>query len=103
MNSLKVLLFATGTLAFTFLADAKRQHPHSAQEEGFGRVHMEISCSTTVGVDFDGALALLHNFWYARARTRFNEVAKNDPACAMAYWGAAIISSWGVFATRNTR
>ena len=90
MNSLKVLLFATGTLAFTLLADARQQHPYSAQEEGFGRVHMEISCSTTVGVDFDGALALLHNFWYARARTRFNEVAKNDPACAMAYWGAAM-------------
>src|SRR5215472_852292 len=90
MNSLKVLLFATGTLAFTFLADAKQQHPYSAQEEGFGRVHMEISCSTTVEVDFDRALALLHNFWYARARTRFNEVAKNDPACAMAYWGAAM-------------
>ena len=90
MNSLKVLLFATGTLAFTLLADARQQHPYSAQEEGFGRVHMEISCSTTVGVDFDRALALLHNFWYARARARFNEVAKNDPACAMAYWGAAM-------------
>ena len=90
MNSLKLLLFATGTLAFTFLADAGQQHPDSAQEEGFGRVHMEISCSTTVGVDFDRALALLHNFWYARARARFNEVAKNDPACAMAYWGAAM-------------
>src|SRR5262252_4995594 len=90
MNSLKVLLFATGTLAFTVLADAKQQHPYSAQEEGFGRVHMEISCSTTVGVDFDRALALLHNFWYARALARFNEVAKTDPECAMTYWGAAM-------------
>jgi tetratricopeptide (TPR) repeat protein len=90
MKSPNLLLFATGVLAFTFLANAKQQHPYSAQEEGFGRVHMEISCSTTVGADFDRALALLHNFWYARARMRFNEVAKNDPGCAMAYWGAAM-------------
>ena len=48
MNSLKLLLFAAGTLAFIFLAAAKQQHPYSAPEEGFGRVHMEISCSPTV-------------------------------------------------------
>jgi tetratricopeptide (TPR) repeat protein len=43
-----------------------------------------------VSVDFDRALALLHNFWYVRAFERFNQVAKNDPDCAMAYWGAAM-------------
>jgi tetratricopeptide (TPR) repeat protein len=90
MKSRNLLLFCTGALAFTFLANAKQQHAYSTQEEGFGRVHMAISCSTTVGADFDRALALLHNFWYTRALTRFNEVAKNDPECAMAYWGAAM-------------
>jgi tetratricopeptide (TPR) repeat protein len=35
-------------------------------------------------------LALLHNFWYNRALQRFNQVAKIDPECAMAYWGAAM-------------
>jgi tetratricopeptide (TPR) repeat protein len=62
----------------------------SNSEEGFGRVHMQTSCSDRVTVDFDRALALLHNFWYNRALERFNKVAKNDPACAMAYWGAAM-------------
>jgi hypothetical protein len=51
---------------------------------------METSCSPAVSVDFDRALALLHNFWYVRAFERFNRVAKNDPECAMAYWGAAM-------------
>jgi len=51
---------------------------------------MDISCSANVAADFDRALALLHNFWYARALARFNAVAKNDAACAMAYWGAAM-------------
>jgi tetratricopeptide (TPR) repeat protein len=51
---------------------------------------METSCSPAVRPDFDRALALLHNFWYVRAFERFNQVAKNDSKCAMAYWGAAM-------------
>ena len=39
---------------------------------------------------FDRALAVLHNFWYARALTQFQEIQKADPECAMAYWGAAM-------------
>jgi hypothetical protein len=91
MKFLTFLLCAAGGLALSFFVHLKQQeHPHSAQDEGFGRVHMDISCSPTVAPDFDRALALLHNFWYARALARFNDVAKTDPACAMAYWGAAM-------------
>ena len=57
---------------------------------GLGRVHMEVSCSASVASGFDRALALLHNFWYARALTAFQEAAQADPECAMAYWGAAM-------------
>src|SRR5215471_3590534 len=67
-----------------------REHGPSAPEEGLGYVHMQTSCSDRVSVDFDRALALLHNFWYDRALQRFNLVAKKDPECAMAYWGAAM-------------
>src|SRR5256712_13677769 len=56
---------------------------------GLGSVHMDISCSPGVSADFDRALALLHNFWYARALEAFTEVAQRDPDCAIAYWGAA--------------
>jgi len=56
---------------------------------GLGHAHMDTSCSPGVSVDFDRALALLHNFWYARALEAFTEVAKRDPDCAIAYWGAA--------------
>jgi tetratricopeptide (TPR) repeat protein len=51
---------------------------------------METSCSAAVAEEFDKALALLHNFWYARALEDFNQVSGNDPECAMAYWGAAM-------------
>ncbi len=58
--------------------------------EGLGHVHMETACSPSVSASFDRALALLHNFWYARALVAFNEVAQIDPECGMAYWGAAM-------------
>jgi hypothetical protein len=51
---------------------------------------METSCAPAVQERFDRALAVLHNFWYARALTQFEELQKADPDCAMAYWGAAM-------------
>src|SRR5262245_62119639 len=64
------------------------QHGHGS--EGVGTAHMNISCAPAVQSRFDRALALLHNFWYARALTQFQEIQKADPECAMAYWGAAM-------------
>ena len=64
------------------------QHSHSS--EGLGRAHMETSCAPAVQAGFDRALVLLHNFWYPRALTQFQEIQKADPDCAMAYWGAAM-------------
>ena len=91
MKSHRFLLLTTGLLALTILAqDSHLLHSDSGPDEGFGRVHMDISCSPAVAAEFDRALALLHNFWYARALERFNQVLKNDPGCAMAYWGAAM-------------
>jgi hypothetical protein len=43
-----------------------------------------------VAAEFDRSLALLHNFWYARALEHFSQVARDGPECAMAYWGAAM-------------
>src|SRR5712691_9500186 len=64
------------------------QHGHGS--EGVGTAHMETSCAPAVQARFDRALALLHNFWYARALTQFQAIQQADPECAMAYWGAAM-------------
>jgi tetratricopeptide (TPR) repeat protein len=66
-------------------AQSAAQHRH-----GFGQVHMETSCAPAVSGDFDQALALLHNFWYARALEAFTVVIRRDPGCGLAYWGAAM-------------
>jgi len=85
------VLLTTALLAIVTLPqDGQPQHSSSISGEGFGRVHMDISCSARVASDFDRALALLHNFWYVRALERFEEVSKSDPGCGMAYWGAAM-------------
>lgn len=65
-------------------------YANTVSEEGLGRAHMDISCSSAVGAQFDRALALLHNFWYSRALEGFKQVAHDDPQCAMAYWGQAM-------------
>ena len=69
-----------------------QEHSHSSAIAGeeVGHVHMDISCPPAVAAEFDRALALLHNFWYARALEGFQRVSNEDPECAMAYWGAAM-------------
>jgi len=84
-----LLALAVAAAAIAAAGHVERQAV-SGSEEGFGRVHMDISCSPAVAAEFDRALALLHNFWYVRALERFNAVLSEDPQCSMAYWGAAM-------------
>jgi tetratricopeptide (TPR) repeat protein len=77
---------------FLLLTPVLAQQKQSPMEHihGVGHVHMDVSCLPSLSADFDFALALLHNFWYARALEAFNKVIQADPQCAMAYWGAAM-------------
>ncbi len=77
---------------FLLLTPLLAQQKQSPMEHihGVGHVHMDVSCSPSLSADFDFALALLHNFWYARALEAFNKIIQADPQCAMAYWGAAM-------------
>ena len=43
---------------------------------------------------FNEAVALLHSFWFAESRAIFESVLKDDPNCAIAYWGIAL-THWG--------
>lgn len=59
-----------------------------------GKVHFETSCNTTVGQEFDRAMALLHSFEFAEAIAGFQTVLKGDASCGMAEWGIAM-ATWG--------
>ena len=62
--------------------------------EKLGTVHFETSCSAAAQPALDRAVALLHSFWFQMALGAFDEVAKIDPTCGMAYWGKAM-TWWG--------
>lgn len=72
------------------LAAAEHSHP---PPERLGTVTFATSCAPSVAHDFERAVALLHSFAYDVAEKAFLDVAKADPACAMAHWGAAM-SNW---------
>ena len=48
-----------------------------------------ISC-TAAKAKFDRAVALLHNFFYPETVKAFQAIIKEDPDCAIAYWGLAM-------------
>ena len=85
----KILLLSVPFLLLTPSFAQQEQNPVD-HIHGLGHVHMETSCSPSVSADFDRALAMLHNFWFARALEAFKKVIQADPQCAMAYWGAAM-------------
>ena len=68
-------------------------HQHGAASdagEQLGTVSFATSCSPAVKADFERGVALLHSFWYEESEKQFQEIAKKDPACAMAHWGLAM-------------
>src|SRR5262245_13189714 len=79
-------------IATTVAATLVSAQPTSAQEESdqrLGRVHFAISCNDTAQRRFDRAMRYQHSFWYRQAQEIFEDVAKVDPECGMAYWGIA--------------
>jgi tetratricopeptide (TPR) repeat protein len=73
------------------LAAQMDPHDHHAMtSERLGTVSFPISCNADVQPKFTRAVALLHSFWYEEAEKAFVEVAKADPACGIAWWGAAM-------------
>ncbi len=81
-------------LAFLFgfsVARANQAHEHPAGDPTkLGKVSFPISCDEQTKPVFSQAVAMLHSFWYEKAAETFSAVAKQDPACGMAFWGIAM-------------
>ena len=63
--------------------------PSANADEQFGEVHFPVSCNAGVQKKFNVALAMLHTFSFPAAAKAFAAVSREDPDCAMAYWGLA--------------
>ena len=74
------------------LAAATISQPAASQsaEQRLGKVHFDTSCKPQAQTLFDRAMLYQHSFWYSASRRTFEEVLKEDPQCAIAYWGIAL-------------
>jgi hypothetical protein len=80
---------ASLSVASLLLSAQEPQHHHDV-DETVGTVSFATSCAPEVQSQFERGVALLHSFEYEMADAQFEEVAKKDSRCAMAYWGQAM-------------
>jgi len=79
---------------FAGIANADEDHHHEELTQAqLGTVRFPVSCTPDAQKTFEKGVALLHSFWYEEAEKTFLDVQKQDPKCAMAYWGEAM-SLW---------
>lgn len=83
---LALVALALGALAVP--ACAGHDHGASGAPATFGTIDFENSCARTVQAEFRTAVAMLHSF--AADAKQFAAVARHDPSCAIAWWGAAM-------------
>lgn len=77
-------------LAATCTACASLSDQPALLHEGWGDHHFEITTDDALArTYFDQGLALCYGFNHEEGLRSFEEVARRDPDCAMAYWGQA--------------
>ena len=83
------LAAAFAALTMCSAAGAQNANQTSAGAN-LGAVSFPVSCAPDVQSKFDTGIALLHSFQYQQAEQTFQDIAKADPTCAIAYWGEAM-------------
>jgi tetratricopeptide (TPR) repeat protein len=92
MKRVAVTFIVMMLFSFGVLADEGHHHEDLTTDQ-LGTVHFPVSCKEAVQKPFERGVALLHSFWYEEAEKEFQEIAKDDPQCAMAHWGISM-SIW---------
>ena len=99
MNTLSGrILFAAGLITAALTSGAIGQ-----QDEKLGKVVFPISCDPNVQAEFNRGVAMLHSYWFLKARRTFEGILQQDPTCAMAHWGVAMDFLGNTLATTPTR
>ncbi|MGA7218794.1 MAG: hypothetical protein WBX38_10790 [Candidatus Sulfotelmatobacter sp.] len=88
-------LFVFAVVSGAAHADDEQGHHHHEDLTAtqLGTVTFPVSCTPEVQKPFERGVALLHSFWYEEAQKEFQQIAADDPHCAMAHWGIAM-SLW---------
>jgi tetratricopeptide (TPR) repeat protein len=76
-------------------------YPHDddakAAGQQLGKVNFPNSCSPKVKEKVTRGVAMLHSFWWSQGEATFQEIANEDPNCAIAAWGFASILMYNPF------
>jgi hypothetical protein len=83
-------MLALATITVLVVASTLAAQDEAQPPQQLGKVHFPVSCGAGAQAQFDRAVALLHSFWFGEAGAAFADVARTDPGCAMAHWGAAM-------------
>jgi len=81
-------LIVAGAALFAASAFA---HEEDAGKGQLGKVNFPSSCSPKVQAKVTRGVAMLHSFWFPAAEAEFQEIANEDPNCAIAAWGFASV------------
>lgn len=92
----RLCVFSVVLLCTVLFADEGHQHEMPPAGD-FGAVRFATSCSAAAQPKFQRSVAILHSFGYEQARAAFEQVAKTDPQCAMAWWGIAMTHYHGLW------
>src|SRR5262245_37111527 len=84
------LATALAAIVAAGLSSAKPAFAQDESDQRLGTVHFATSCNETAQRRFDRGMRYQHSFWYRQAREIFEDVAKADPECGMAFWGVAL-------------
>src|SRR5258708_6753188 len=100
MKHIACLILLTSLFTLNAFADDDKDHHHHEDLTAaqLGTVTFPVSCAPSVQKPFERGVALLHSFWYEEAEQEFQQIAKDDPHCAMAHWGIAM-SPWHQLST----
>src|SRR5437762_11685359 len=91
------ILFAAGLITAALTSGAIGQ-----QDQNLGKVVFPTSCDPNVQAEFDRGVAMLHSYWFLKARRTFEGILQQDPTCAMAHWGVAMDFLANTLATTPT-
>jgi tetratricopeptide (TPR) repeat protein len=84
MKSTRAMLLAS---AMTVAANCSAV---AQENEGLGKLSFPTSCDPRVQAEFERGVAMIHSYWFLIARRTFEGVLRQDPNCAIAYWGIAL-------------
>src|SRR6185503_9981132 len=88
---LKVLAAAAASLFFVGSVPAHEDDSGPAAGAKLGKVKFANSCSPKVQDKVQRGVAMLHSFWFPAGEALFQELANEDPNCALAAWGFASV------------